>query len=83
LRRTFRTLADTPDRPLPYDADLVEQRSRYGEGLLRRAEDQKQKQLSWESEQAERHAEAVRRRQEEKRKMEMVEVGFLCRCSVV
>lgn len=73
----FRNLAETRERPLPYDVDLVEQRSKYGEGLLRRADDQRQKQMTWENEQTERHLEAVRRRQEERRKLEQIEVSIL------
>ena len=73
--RTFRDLAEAQERPLPYDVDLVDQRSKYGEGLLRRADDQRQRQKSWEDEQSERHQEAVRRRQEERRKMEEIEVS--------
>ena len=75
--RIFRNLAETRERPLPYDVDLVEQRSKYGEGLLRRADDQRQKQTTWENEQTERHLEAVRRRQEERRKQEQIEVRTL------
>jgi hypothetical protein len=70
----FRNLSETRERPLPYDVDLVDQRSKYGEGLLRRADDQRQKQMTWENEQTERHLEAVRRRQEERRKLEQIEV---------
>ncbi|KAH8080146.1 Pol II transcription elongation factor [Filobasidium floriforme] len=69
----FRNLSETRERPLPYDVDLVDQRSKYGEGLLRRADDQRQKQMTWENEQTERHLEAVRRRQEERRKLEQIE----------
>jgi len=74
--RTFRDLAEAQERPLPYDVDLVDQRSKYGEGLLRRADDQRQRQKSWEGEQSERHQEALRRRQEERRKLEEIEVSM-------
>ena len=69
----FQALAEAPERPLPYDVDLVEQRQKYGQGLLRRADDQIQRQSTWETEQAEKHAHAVAKRAEERRRLEEIE----------
>jgi len=57
---TFRALAGDKSGALPYDADLADQRARYGDGLLRRAPEQITKQEAYESE-AHARVEAVRK----------------------
>lgn len=66
----FRSLADDKSGPLPYDADLADQRARYGEGLLRKAPEQIAKQEAYESETAARVEEARRLRAEEQARIE-------------
>lgn len=66
----FRALADDKSGPLPYDADLADQRARYGEGLLRKAPEQIAKQEAYESETAARVEEARRLRAEEQARIE-------------
>lgn len=66
----FRSLADDKSGPLPYDADLADQRARYGEGLLRKAPQQIAKQEEYESETAARVEEARRLRAEEQARIE-------------
>jgi RNA polymerase-associated protein CTR9 len=70
----FQSLADVRERPLPYDVDLTDQRSKYGATLLRRSEDQKQQQEAYENSQTEKDLAAKRRRAEERARIEEMEV---------
>ncbi|TXT09174.1 hypothetical protein VHUM_02648 [Vanrija humicola] len=65
----FRSLADDKSGPLPYDADMADQRARYGEGLLRKAPEQVAKQEAFEGETAARVEEARRVRAEEQERI--------------
>ncbi|WVN89020.1 uncharacterized protein L203_104236 [Cryptococcus depauperatus CBS 7841] len=70
---TFRTLADDKFGPLPYDADLADQRARYGDGLLRRAPGEMARQEAYEGEAQARANEARRLRAEEQAKIKAAE----------
>lgn len=65
----FRSLADDKSGPLPYDADMADQRARYGEGLLRKAPEQVAKQEAFEGETAARVEEARRVRAAEQERI--------------
>lgn len=60
---------------MPYDADLADQRARYGDGLLRRAPEQLERQQTYEHEAAARVEEARRIREAEKVKLQEAEVS--------
>jgi RNA polymerase-associated protein CTR9 len=72
----FRALADDRSGALPYDADLADQRAKYGDGLLKRAPEQLEKQQVYESEAQARVEEARRIRDEEKKKLQEAEVSY-------
>jgi hypothetical protein len=76
-RSTFRALADDRSGALPYDADLADQRARYGDGLLRKAPEQLSRQESYEGEARERVEEARRARAEEQARIQAAEVRLL------
>jgi len=71
----FRALADDRSGALPYDADLADQRAKYGDGLLKRAPEQMEKQQVYEHEAQARVEEARRIRDEEKKKLQEAEVS--------
>jgi len=79
----FRTLADDKSGALPYDADLADQRARYGDGLLRRAPEQLEKQQTYEHEAAARVEEARRVREAEKIKLQEAEVSQAVLCMAI
>ncbi|WVO21784.1 uncharacterized protein IAS62_003097 [Cryptococcus decagattii] len=70
---TFRSLADDKSGPLPYDAELADQRARYGEGLLRRAAGEMSKQEAYQGETLARVEEARRLRAEEQARIRAAE----------
>ena len=70
-------MADDRSGALPYDADLADQRARYGDGLLRRAPAEIEKQTAYEGEAQARVEEARRIREEEQRKLQEAEVSLL------
>jgi RNA polymerase-associated protein CTR9 len=63
---------------LPYDADLADQRARYGDGLLKRAPEQLSKQEGYEGEFKARVEEARRARAEEQARIQAAEVSHKC-----
>jgi len=71
---TFRALADDKSGALPYDADLADQRARYGDGLLRRAPEQITRQEAYESEAHARVEEVRKLRQAEAERIRAAEV---------
>ena len=71
----FRALADDKSGQLAYDAELADQRARYGEGLLRRAPEQMEKQTVYEGEAQARVEEARRVRAEEQARLEAAEAA--------
>jgi RNA polymerase-associated protein CTR9 len=71
---TFRALAGDKSGALPYDADLADQRARYGDGLLRRAPEQITKQEAYESEAHARVEEVRKLRQAEAERIRAAEV---------
>ena len=71
----FRTLADDKSGALPYDADLADQRARYGDGLLKRAPEQMSRQEAYEGEAQARVEQARRARAEEQARIQAAEVG--------
>ncbi|WWC69705.1 uncharacterized protein I206_103648 [Kwoniella pini CBS 10737] len=72
---TFRALADDKSGPLPYDADLADQRARYGDGLLRRAPAEMEKQTAYESEFQARVEEARKMRAAEQERIQAAEAA--------
>lgn len=82
-RSTFRELADDKFKPLPYDVDLADQRARYGEGLLRKAPEQIERQEQYEGEAAARVQEARALRAAEEEKIRAAEVSLMFAISVV
>ncbi|KAL7422109.1 protein required for normal CLN1 and CLN2 G1 cyclin expression [Cryptotrichosporon argae] len=72
---TFRALAADKSGALPYDADLADQRARYGEGLLRRAPEQLERQETYESEAKARVEEARKLRAEEQARIQAAEAA--------
>jgi len=75
IRSIFRSLADDRSGALPYDADLADQRAKYGDGLLKRAPEQMEKQQVYENEAQARVEEARRIREEEKKKLQEAEAS--------
>ena len=75
LYSTFRVLADDRSGALPYDADLADQRARYGDGLLRKAPEQMSRQEAFEGETQARVEEARKTRAEEQARIQAAEVG--------
>jgi hypothetical protein len=71
---TFRALAGDKSGALPYDADLADQRARYGDGLLRRAPEQITRQEAYESEAHARVEEVRKLRQAEAERIRAAEV---------
>ncbi|KAK8870014.1 hypothetical protein IAR55_000584 [Kwoniella newhampshirensis] len=72
---TFRALANDKSGALPYDADLADQRARYGDGLLRRAPAELQRQEAYEGETQARVEEARRMRAEELARIQAAEAA--------
>jgi RNA polymerase-associated protein CTR9 len=71
---TFRALAGDKSGALPYDADLADQRARYGDGLLRRAPEQVSRQEAYESETHARVEEVRKLRAAEQERIRAAEV---------
>ncbi|KAK4687282.1 RNA polymerase-associated protein CTR9, partial [Tremellales sp. Uapishka_1] len=72
---TFRVLADDRSGALPYDAELADQRARYGDSLLRKAPEQINKQEIYEGETQARVEEARRARKEEQDRIQAAEAA--------
>lgn len=69
----FRTLADLRDRPLPYDSDLADQRSKYGESLQRRGGEQLMQQQEYEADIEGKHSVAKEARDAERKRQAMMD----------
>ena len=74
--RLFASLASAPAAMLPYSRELADQRRKYGDNMLRKAEEHMNGQKVFEAEKAEKLEIARRKRQEEKDKQEAAEVCF-------
>ncbi|WVR04975.1 hypothetical protein IAU60_001987 [Kwoniella sp. DSM 27419] len=72
---TFRALAEDKSGALPYDADLADQRARYGDGLLRRAPAELEKQKAYEGETQARVEEARKMRAAEQERIAAAEAA--------
>ncbi|WVW83420.1 hypothetical protein I302_105440 [Kwoniella bestiolae CBS 10118] len=72
---TFRALADDRSGPLPYDADLADQRAQYGDNLLRKAPGEMDKQKAYESEFQARVEEARKMRAAEQERIQAAEAA--------
>lgn len=72
---TFRALAGDKSGALPYDADLADQRARYGDGLLRRAPEQVSRQEAYENEAQARVEEVRKLRAAEQERIRAAEVN--------
>lgn len=67
--QNFRTLADLQEKPLPYDPDLADQRSLYGESLQRRAGEQLELQQEYEADIEGKNQAAKEARDAERRRL--------------
>lgn len=65
----FRTLAELQERPLPYDPELSDQRSRYGESLQRRGAEQLEVQQEYEADIEGKNQAAKEARDAERRRL--------------
>jgi hypothetical protein len=74
LPRLFAALAEDKSATLPYKREVADQRRKYGDVMLRKADDQLEKQREYEAEQNARLEAARQKRFEEKRKLEEAEV---------
>ena len=72
--RLFASLAEDKSPTLPYKREVADQRRKYGDVMLRKAEDQLETQRDYEAEQNARLEAARQKRSEEKRKLEEAEV---------
>lgn len=74
--RLFQSLAADTSPAVPYSRELADQRRKYGESLLRRCDEQITLQKQHESESQAKMEEARRKRQEERDKLEAIEVRW-------
>ncbi|KAH6914432.1 pol II transcription elongation factor [Coprinopsis sp. MPI-PUGE-AT-0042] len=72
-QKLFACLAEDKSPTLPYKREVADQRRRYGDVMLRKADDQLEKQREYEAEQNSRLEAARQKRFEEKRKLEEAE----------
>ena len=70
LNRIFASLANVKTQLVPYNKDIADNRRKYGESMLRRAEEHLNAQKQHEAETQARLEAARRKRQEEKEKQE-------------
>jgi len=75
LNRLFASLASDKSPILPYDRNIAGQRKKYGDIMLRKAEEHLQAQRHHETEQLARLEAARRKREEERRRQEELEVS--------
>jgi len=71
--KAFGELTADPSTAVPYDRDLAEQRMKYGEGMLRRAEEQIANQRQFEDEAREKLDAVRQKRLEERLRLEAIE----------
>lgn len=75
-QKMFGSLAADPASAVPYDRDLAEERKKYADSMLRRAEEHLSAQRQHEGEQAARLEGARQRRAAERERIETLEVRF-------
>lgn len=73
--RIFASLAEVKTQLVPYSKDIADNRRKYGESMLRKAEEHLAAQRQHEAEAQARLEAARRKRQEEKEKQEAAEVS--------
>ena len=76
-QKMFGSLAADPASAVPYDRDLAEERKKYADSMLRRAEEHLSAQRQYEAEQAARLEGARQRRAAERERVEALEVRRL------
>ena len=74
-QKLFAALAADPAQSVPYSKDIADQRKKYGDSLMRKADDHLSAQRQHEAEQAARMEAARQRRHEEKERLEAIEVS--------
>jgi RNA polymerase-associated protein CTR9 len=74
--RLFASLAGAQAPMLPYSRELADQRRKYGDNMLRKAEEHMNVQKAFEAEKTEKLEIARRKRQEDKERQEAAEVCF-------
>jgi len=67
-------LAADESPSLPYDKNIADQRRKYGDNMMKKAEEHLQTQRQYDGEKAEKMAYAKKLRQEEKDKQDAIEV---------
>ncbi|KAF9647341.1 RNA polymerase II-associated protein [Thelephora ganbajun] len=72
-QRLFTSLAADESPSLPYDRNIADQRRKYGDNMMRKADEHLQTQRQYDTEKAEKLAYAKKLRQEEKEKQEALE----------
>ena len=75
-QKMFGSLAADPASAVPYDRDLAEERKKYADSMLRRAEEHLSVQQQYEAEQAARLEGARQKRAAERERIEALEVRF-------
>ena len=73
-QKMFGSLAADPASAVPYDRDLAEERKKYADSMLRRAEEHLSAQRQYEAEQAARLEGARQKRAAERERIETLEV---------
>lgn len=73
-QKMFASLASDPASAVPYDRDLAEERKKYADSMMRRAEEHLSAQRQHEGEQAARMEGARQRRAAERERVEALEV---------
>ena len=73
-QKMFGSLAADPANAVPYDRDLAEERKKYADSMLRRAEEHLSAQRQYEAEQAARLEGARQKRAAERERIEALEV---------
>lgn len=64
---------------VPYSRDIADQRRKYGDNMLRKGDEHLEKQRQFEADTQAKLEEARRKRQEEKDRLEALEVSMACR----
>ncbi len=72
--RVFASLAADKSQAVPYDRDIADNRRKYGDGMLRKAEEHLANQRRYEAETQARLELARQRRREDKERQEAIEV---------
>ncbi|KZT29077.1 TPR-like protein [Neolentinus lepideus HHB14362 ss-1] len=72
-QKLFASLASDPSSQVPYSKDIADQRKKYGDSMLRRADEQLAQQRQHETETQARLSAARQKRQEEKERLEQLE----------